>query len=471
MIGIAAGIVVLLAGCFGFWGMLVAIIAAIVATIRFGRNTLILIPLALMSFWWVDRAMPPTPPASLSEQGGWQLEVTSMPLSRVRGFIFDAKILNGDATGQTVWVMALGDAPVVLGDRIYGAGSFKPNAELDDGFGNYVASRGASGELVLGWQTVDESGTGPFAWLDRQRQQALARLQNAIPGDAGVLLSGLVTGDDGRLSDEADDAFKRAGLSHLTAVSGANLSAITAMVLAVGAWTGRRRMTWLLVATAAAWTYALAVGLSPPTLRAALVATGATGGRLAGRPVDLLTITLLSGAAQILLRPTDAISISFQLSMMASLGIAASLNRYPPTERRGFLADALLATLYAQIATLPLIVWAFRDLPVLGLFANIVAAPLAEIAFPIGVAGALILSVAPVVGTALLIPAAIACDWLMLVARIYGEEWAAVQAPSSGIWMLISGLIVSISLLLLAGNEAQLLLRRVRNAPPRGQNP
>jgi ComEC/Rec2-related protein len=462
MTGLAIGTTVLIAGCFGAWSLLVILPLVVAGVFRFGAKTALLAPLAILTVWWVAAAQPELVPPVAVDEERWNLEITSMPLSRERGFIFDAEILEGPASGLHVWVMTYGEDPVALGDRIYGQGTMVPSNDLDNGFGAYVEGRGDSGQLTLGWHEVDAQGSGILSWIDRQRQAALVRLQNAIPGDAGVLLSGLVTGDDGRLSDEAGDAFQRAGLSHLTAVSGANLSAIAAMVLAIGAWSGRRHAFWLYSATAATWFYAIVVGLSPPTLRAALVATGATMGRLAGRPIDLLTITLLSGAVQIAIRPVDAHSISFQLSMAASIGIAAALTRYPPRGGREILSDALLATLYAQIATLPLVAWTFRDLPLLGLFSNIVAAPLAAVAFPIGVIGALLLGIAPVIGTALLVPAAFACRGLIVVAKIYGKEWASVPVPQLGISLLLIGLVFSVVILLVAGGEGKLLVRSLR---------
>jgi len=464
MTGLAIGITVLLAGCFGAWSLLAIIPLALIGASRFGVKTALLAPLAFLTIWWVAAAQPLAMPQAAATEERWNLEVTSMPLSRERGFIFDADVLEGAASGLHVWVMTYGEDPISLGDQIYGQGTMISSSELDNGFGAYVEGRGDSGQLILGWHEVDVQGSGLLSWIDRQRQAALEQLQNAIPGDAGVLLSGLVTGDDGRLSDEAGDAFQRAGLSHLTAVSGANLSAITAMVLAIGAWSGRRHTFWLFSATAATWFYAIIVGLSPPTLRAALVATGATMGRVAGRPVDLLTITFLSGAVQIAIRPVDAHSISFQLSMAASIGIAAALTRYPPRGERELLSDALLATLYAQIATLPLVAWTFRDLPLLGLFANIVAAPLAAIAFPIGILGTLLLGIAPVLGAALLVPAAIACRGLLTVARIYGAEWAAVAVPQMGIPVLVLSLSISAVILLMAGGEGKLLIRSLRKS-------
>jgi len=59
-----------------------------------------------------------------------------------------------------------------------------------------------------------------------------------VPGDAGVLLSGLVIGDDDAMSFETREQFYNLGMSHITAVSGSNLALLTWLLLR--AWSGRR---------------------------------------------------------------------------------------------------------------------------------------------------------------------------------------------------------------------------------------
>ena len=102
------------------------------------------------------------------------------------------------------------------------------------------------------------------------REAFAERLRRAVPGDSGVLLGGLVVGDDRALSDDLKQSFRETGMSHITAVSGSNLALVVVLLMAVGGPIGlRRRVVWLLAVTVAIWLYAAITGLEPPVVRAA----------------------------------------------------------------------------------------------------------------------------------------------------------------------------------------------------------
>src|SRR3954453_16288663 len=114
MTGLVIGATVLLAGCFGTWSLVVIAPLAIAGAVRFGAKTALLAPLAVLTIWWVTAAQPTAIPSTAANEDRWNLEVTSMPLSRERGFIFDAKVLEGPAAGIHVWVMSFGEDPIAL---------------------------------------------------------------------------------------------------------------------------------------------------------------------------------------------------------------------------------------------------------------------------------------------------------------------------------------------------------------------
>ena len=72
-------------------------------------------------------------------------------------------------------------------------------------------------------------------WLQATASSAVnTAWPQAAPGDAGVLLSGFVTGDDRALTAARRDAFLRTSTVHLTAVSGANLALLVAVIAGTG---------------------------------------------------------------------------------------------------------------------------------------------------------------------------------------------------------------------------------------------
>ena len=106
-------------------------------------------------------------------------------------------------------------------------------------------------------QVIDSSPSVQRAVADLRTRLGTV-LRRSAPGDAGVLLSGLVTGDDDGFSPERKNAFIRTGTTHLTAVSGSNLALVAGILATVGSATiGRHRASWQFVTILGIWAYAL----------------------------------------------------------------------------------------------------------------------------------------------------------------------------------------------------------------------
>lgn len=176
----------------------------------------------------------------------------------------------------------------------------------------------------------------------------------------------------------------------------------------------------------------------------------------------MLTLTFTTAAFQLAVRPIDASSISFHLSTAASIGLAAGLNRYPQGDRRLRLADLVVVTAFAQIATLPFIAATFGDVPMLSILANVVAVPLASFAFTLAVAGSAVLWMSASLGQALLIPAMWAADGVLSVAAIYGQPWGVLKIGEIQPFAMAMGLIVAFLVLLQAGGEFTMAGRQLR---------
>jgi ComEC/Rec2-related protein len=459
----------MLIAAIGGWPFVVLISAiAIVATRWFGRRTLLHIPLAIVAAFWVNMALPNDIDDAVADQYGWRLEVTSMPAMRAQGWSFDARVRDGAAKGERVLVYSYDDHAVALRDDIYVVGAFQPASELEASYHQYLDGRGVSGQIYASTIEIDRRGTGIFAWLNRQRQVMVGRVMNAAPGDAGSLMAGLVTGDDGKLAAATDDEFKRAGLTHITAISGANLAFAVALLVDAGKVLRRRRRTMLVAGMLLAWTYAAFVGMSPATLRAALMTTAVAGGRFAGRPFDPLTLSTIMAVAQLAVRPQDAFSVSFLLSVAASVGLSIGLGTYPASQSPA-AGDWVRGAIYAQIATAVIIGATFGQFSLLSIPANIAAAPLMVVAFPASVACLALLRISETLGSAFAVPAAWPIDGLLKVGEIYGREQAMISVPTVDARLTLTGIIaVMLGLALLSG-EINYLRRKARRRSPKYQ--
>lgn len=355
--------------------------------------------------------------------------VESMPSSGNGTQRFELVVTVGsgrdlDLVGERVCVVGPALPVLARGDLVVLRAALTRLEDLPNGVGEAWAARGCVAQVRATSATLTERGTGFVARLDRFRYDLAGVLMRAGPGDTGVLLNGYVTGDDGALAADTRRAFVATGTTHLTAVSGSNFALVVGLVVAAGGAAGvRRTRGFAVVALGAIWTYALLVGLGPPSFRAALLATAVLVATLAGRRPDLLTLAFLTAALQLAIRPEDLYKPGFQLSFAASLALVLVLGARQPGSRSGMMATALLAVTAAQVATLPILLVSFGRISLASLPANLVVAPLAGAAFPIAFLAAIVGLVVPVLGGAIAFPAV-----LLAEVTIRLVDWAA-KAP------------------------------------------
>jgi competence protein ComEC len=231
------------------------------------------------------------------------------------------------------------------------------------------------------------------------------------------LYLGFVVGDTRLLSVETAALFQRVGLTHLLAVSGANV----AFVLAAAAPLLRRmRLRGRAIgALAVIGFFATVTRFEPSVLRASAMAAVAVLAQAAGRPSSGLRLLALATTALVLVDPFLVWSIGFRLSVGASLGIlafAAPIARRCPGPR--WLAEPLSVTAAAQIGVAPVAIPVFGGLPAAALPANLLVAPVVG---PLMMWGLVAGTVAGALGEraagALHVPTHLAISWVRLVAH------------------------------------------------------
>jgi competence protein ComEC len=215
---------------------------------------------------------------------------------------------------------------------------------------------------------------------DAARSRALASLR---PERAGLLV-GMALGDTSLLPAELEGDFRAAGLTHLMAVSGANL----AVVLAAGLWLAGLGGAgpWALAVAGIVLVVLLVVTRWEPSVLRAGVMAGlvlcgvATGRGPGGRRALCLAVVVL-----LLADPGLAGALGFQLSVAATAGVLwlgpavarALPDRVPERVRR-----AAGMTLGAQAAAVPALALALGPVSLAGLPANLLGLPLAGVALP-----------------------------------------------------------------------------------------
>jgi competence protein ComEC len=218
--------------------------------------------------------------------------------------------------------------------------------------------------------------SSPLAQVANAARGFVLRGTDALPPTERALVAGFLLGDTRDLPDPVVRQFRDAGLSHLLAVSGANV----AFVLALFGPALRRlpRAGRLAAVLALLLVFGAMTRWEPSVLRACAMATVAVLAVHLGRPAQTVRLLGLAVAALLLVDPFLVHSVGFLLSVGASLGIA--LFAAPLARRcRGpeWLRESLGTTAAAQLGVAPVLVPVFGSIPLVAVPANLLAVPLA----------------------------------------------------------------------------------------------
>jgi competence protein ComEC len=228
------------------------------------------------------------------------------------------------------------------------------------------------------------------------RQRAAAGLGEGMPGREAALARGFVLGEDEGVDERTEENFRRAGLSHLLAVSGQNVTLLALLAMPLLSAFGiplRERLLWVLALIAV---YVPVAGAGPSIQRAGVMGALGLLATLGGRRASRLYALALAALVTLAIDPGVATDVGWQLSFAAVLGIL--LLAPPLRERfdsilgrgrwRRALAEGVAVTVAATLATAPLIAFHFETLSTTTLVANVVALPAVAPAMWLGMCGA-----------------------------------------------------------------------------------
>ena len=230
------------------------------------------------------------------------------------------------------------------------------------------------------------------------RHALSAHLRAQVPGEAGAVAAALMTGDRGAIPVATMQAMRDAGLAHLLAISGLHVGLIAGWLffsvrffLALIPSLALRAPIKKWAAGAAlsgAFAYMLLTGATVPTQRAFLMLALVMLAVILDRVAISFRLLAWAAVAVLLWAPESLLSVSFQMSFAAVVGLTAiyeglapKMTRWRadagPIKRSGlYLAAVLLTTLIASLATAPFALYHFNRVALYGLAANLLAVPL-----------------------------------------------------------------------------------------------
>ncbi len=258
-------------------------------------------------------------------------------------------------------------------------------------FFNEQSQVAAGGEIeVLGEVRTEASRiTLARPWIRSQEQaepkilsfknDLAAYLQQRIGSDPAALTLGLAYGDDSLLGDTARENFKVSGLTHLTAVSGSNISLIFVLAYRALQYFRIPRKFIIGVALLSTLLYAVFVGWEGSVIRSWAMGSLGAWALVLGHGKNITAVLSTTVTALLLALPELALNLGFLLSSLATASLillAPALARliavFLPQPLAELLAIPSSATLWCTPVLIPL----QEKIGFYSVFANMLATPL-----------------------------------------------------------------------------------------------
>jgi len=288
---------------------------------------------------------------------------------------------------------------------------FEPGTELslsvkilpDIAYYNPGGSISASKQLGNIHKIYSISKDSSNIWLpQRWRYRLFNYFYYNFPPDTAALLSAIIIGKNGILSDEILRDFSRTGLSHLLCISGTHLGLISILIFGIIKllihmlpFKLLNRMTAYITPSKAAailtipilLIYLLISGFNVPVIRSYIMISLSLWGYLLGRRRIWLNSILVAAFIILVFDPKSMLSISFQLSFLAVLFIGLSVNKpYDKEliiEGQGMLVrifsyfkELSLVTNAALLGTLPITMYVFHTISLISPISNLITIPI-----------------------------------------------------------------------------------------------
>jgi competence protein ComEC len=210
-------------------------------------------------------------------------------------------------------------------------------------------------------------------------------LSRILPEPQASLADGLILGEKATLPEDLVNNFNTVGVIHIIALSGFNITIIADSLrrLFDSLMISRRYSFWLAVFLIVG--FVIMTGASPSIVRAAVMGILLILAQKTGRLYSIRNALVFAGMVMLYFNPKILrFDLGFQLSFLATLGLVyisplleKYLNWLPKTfDLRGIAG----ATLGAQLAVLPLILYSFGRLSLIAPIANLLILPIIPLA-------------------------------------------------------------------------------------------
>lgn len=278
--------------------------------------------------------------------------------------------------GQVFYVKATFEKPTEMRNR----GGFN--------YAKYLYSQNICGILEIeSEKDIFLKELPKFNIVNEIRESIINVFEKIFPrNDVGIML-GMIIGDTSYITEETKNNFKNAGITHLLAVSGSNITYIIIFTkFLFDKLIGRKNSNYVVIIFLII--FMLVAGSSPSVVRATIMGIIIIIAEMISKKTNIYASLSASALIILIYNPLSIFDIGFILSFGGTIGIvlfyekinAWIINRFSVKNSiLIFIVETLSVTLSAQIVLTPIICYAFNTISFISILVNILIVPISGI--------------------------------------------------------------------------------------------
>ena len=294
-------------------------------------------------------------------------------------------------------VLTVNDYSCAVGDTVHATGKLKefPSLRNTGGFDSKLYYKTINMEYKCTGKIVEtiQANENEIIPILNDFKNSLKISYGSIANekDSG-LYDSIVLGDNEGMLEEINDLYKDNGIAHLLAISGMQISMIGMLLYKLLRKAGIQFVPCAIVSLAIVICYGIITGNGVSTIRAIIMFVAVVGAGVCGRTYDMISATSLAAVVILLESPTMLYNCGFLLSFGAILGmivIAPAINSILYITDKDseckckvskgiikFLVFSISMSFSINLATLPVILYFYFQIPIYSVFINIILIPL-----------------------------------------------------------------------------------------------
>jgi competence protein ComEC len=252
----------------------------------------------------------------------------------------------------------------------------------------------------------------------------LTKINSLIKEPESALLGGLILGAKNSLGQELQDNFRRAGVSHIVALSGYNVTIIAFGIMTVLSFLPR--LFSLSFGVIGIFLFALMTGGGATVVRASIMSVLVLLSKSTHRKYDMKHALILAGFFMLIHNPKILVfDISFQLSFLATLALIFICpiieTKLTFITERFKIRELVVATVATQIFVLPFIIYKMGLVSVYALFTNLFVLPVIPIIMFLGFVVFFLALVSPLIAWPVALLCSLLLSYMLIIINIFSH--------------------------------------------------